>query len=105
MDQASTQKPLDLLLKGGHVIDPANEIDGEMDVGIAGQEIARVVPIYDGVQKLTQTGDAFQYGGPHHRLDERRDLRGRMSVVRVQGHDDVLGVGDLRDLGEPGGSF
>jgi molybdopterin-dependent oxidoreductase alpha subunit len=29
------------------------------------QEIARVVPFYDGVQHLKRTGDAFQYGGPH----------------------------------------
>lgn len=28
-------------------------------------EIARVVPFYDGFQKLNKTGDAFQYGGPH----------------------------------------
>ena len=28
-------------------------------------EIARVVPFYDGVQHLRKTGDAFQYGGPH----------------------------------------
>src|SRR5262249_42854987 len=28
-------------------------------------EIARVVPFYNGFQKLKQTGDAFQYGGPH----------------------------------------
>jgi len=29
------------------------------------EEIARVVPFYDGVQHLRETGDAFQYGGPH----------------------------------------
>jgi len=29
------------------------------------EEIARVVPFYDGVQNLRQTGDAIQYGGPH----------------------------------------
>jgi molybdopterin-dependent oxidoreductase alpha subunit len=28
-------------------------------------EIARVVPLYDGIQRLSTTGDAFQYGGPH----------------------------------------
>jgi len=28
------------------------------------EEIARVVPFYDGVQNLRQTGDAIQYGGP-----------------------------------------
>lgn len=29
------------------------------------EEIARIVPFYDGVQHLKKTGDAFQYGGPH----------------------------------------
>jgi molybdopterin-dependent oxidoreductase alpha subunit len=28
-------------------------------------EIARVIPMYEGIQKLKKTGDAFQYGGPH----------------------------------------
>jgi molybdopterin-dependent oxidoreductase alpha subunit len=29
------------------------------------EEIARVVPFYEGVQNLRKTGDAVQYGGPH----------------------------------------
>ena len=33
---------LDLLLRGGHVIDPANDIDAPMDVGIRGGRIAAV---------------------------------------------------------------
>jgi len=32
----------DVLLRGGHVIDPANEIDGVMDVAISGTNIAKV---------------------------------------------------------------
>jgi dihydroorotase len=36
--------PLDLLLKGGHVIDPANAIDGLLDVGITAGKIACVAP-------------------------------------------------------------
>src|SRR5260370_40413763 len=32
----------DLLIKGGHVIDPSNRIDGVMDVAIRGGRIARV---------------------------------------------------------------
>ena len=38
----STQNSFDLLLKGGHVIDPKNNIDQAMDVGIADGKIARV---------------------------------------------------------------
>jgi len=29
------------------------------------EEIARVVPFYDGIQTFAKTGDAIQYGGPH----------------------------------------
>lgn len=29
------------------------------------EEIARIVPFYEGVQNLKQAGDAIQYGGPH----------------------------------------
>ena len=29
------------------------------------QEIAQVVPLYGGIEKLTRAGDQFQYGGPH----------------------------------------
>jgi anaerobic selenocysteine-containing dehydrogenase len=29
------------------------------------EEIARVIPMYDGIQRLQKRGDQFQYGGPH----------------------------------------
>jgi anaerobic selenocysteine-containing dehydrogenase len=29
------------------------------------EEIARVIPFYDGIQNLREIGDAIQYGGPH----------------------------------------
>lgn len=38
------QTKYDLVLKGGHVIDPKNGVDGPMDVAIAGGKIARVAP-------------------------------------------------------------
>ena len=34
----------DLLLKGGHVLDPANNVDAVLDVAISGNRIARVAP-------------------------------------------------------------
>ena len=34
----------DLVLRGGHVIDPANARDGVMDVAISGGRVARVAP-------------------------------------------------------------
>jgi dihydroorotase len=40
---AQAQSPrFDLLLKGGHVIDPANHVDGIMDVAVSGGKIAAI---------------------------------------------------------------
>jgi len=40
---AQAQAPrFDLLLKGGHVIDPANHLDGIMDVAVSGGKIAAI---------------------------------------------------------------
>lgn len=39
---AQGSSSLDLLLKGGHVVDPANELDGVFDVGVREGKIARV---------------------------------------------------------------
>jgi len=36
--------PYDLLIKGGHVLDPGQNIDGKMDIGINGTRIAAVQP-------------------------------------------------------------
>ncbi len=42
---AQTQvQTIDILLKGGHVIDPKNNIDAKMDVAISGGKIAQVAP-------------------------------------------------------------
>lgn len=48
-DQSSAIKraatgPYDLLIKGGHVIDPAQHIDGVMDVAVLSGKIARLAP-------------------------------------------------------------
>jgi dihydroorotase len=48
---AQAQQPqYDLLLKGGHVIDPRNNIDGIMDVAITGNQIAAVAANIDPAQ-------------------------------------------------------
>ena len=43
----------DLILKGGHVIDPLNDIDGPMDVAVTGDRIAAVAPDIPFVQGRT----------------------------------------------------
>ncbi|HEY9489123.1 MAG TPA: amidohydrolase/deacetylase family metallohydrolase, partial [Chryseosolibacter sp.] len=41
-DSQAQDQTIDLLLKGGHVIDPKNNIDGVMDVAISEGKISRV---------------------------------------------------------------
>lgn len=43
-------QPYDLLLKGGHVLDPKNNINRKMDVAIQGNKIAKVAPAIDAAQ-------------------------------------------------------
>ena len=50
---------LDLLLKGGHVVDPANDLDGPADVGLAGGKVARVereIPAADAKRVVDVSG-------------------------------------------------
>jgi len=37
-------QPIDILLKGGHVIDPKNKIDTQMDITVTGGKISQVAP-------------------------------------------------------------
>jgi molybdopterin-dependent oxidoreductase alpha subunit len=50
------------------------------------EEIARVIPFYDGIQRLGREGDSFQYGGPHLCPDgvcPTPDGRGRFAPYAV----------------------
>lgn len=56
-------------------------------------EIARVVPFYDGVQHLKKSGDQFQYGGPHLCADGKfptPDGKGHFRAVNVPNTAPVL---------------
>ncbi|MBA2354155.1 MAG: amidohydrolase/deacetylase family metallohydrolase, partial [Acidobacteria bacterium] len=55
--RAGAQPAYDLLLKGGHVIDPRNGLDGVMDVAVAGGKIAAVRTAIDPAS-ATQVVDA-----------------------------------------------
>ena len=44
MSSTGYSQEIDILLKGGHVIDPANHIDAVMDVAISDGRIAKVAP-------------------------------------------------------------
>ena len=58
----SAQPRYDLLLKGGHVIDPKNGIDRIMDFGISGGKIARVAAGINS-SEAKQTVDVTSLGG------------------------------------------
>jgi predicted molibdopterin-dependent oxidoreductase YjgC len=48
------------------------------------EEIARIVPMYDGIQHLRDTGDAFQYGGPHLCANGRFETAdGKANIIAV----------------------
>src|SRR5882762_8557984 len=47
----------DLLIKGGHIIDPANQIDGISDIAISGNKVARLAPSID-TSQAKKTVDA-----------------------------------------------
>lgn len=53
-------------------------------------EITRVVPFYDGFQKLNKTGDAFQYGGPH------LCANGKFTTPDGKAHFRAAGLPDLK---------
>jgi molybdopterin-dependent oxidoreductase alpha subunit len=60
------------------------------------EEIARIIPAYDGIQHLKKTGEQVQYGGPHLAAGwnfPTADGRGSFSVV------------DLPDVAIPEGTF
>jgi len=49
----------DLLLKGGHIIDPANAINGKMDIAVTGKKIALVgkkIPVADAKKTIDVSG-------------------------------------------------
>ena len=50
------------------------------------EEIARVIPFYDGIQHLKETGDVIQYGGPHLCVNGNfptPDGKGHFSLVNL----------------------
>jgi dihydroorotase len=57
--QLMLAQPVDILLKGGHVIDPKNGIDTKMDVAISGGKIFKVapdIPVRNAVKVIDVTG-------------------------------------------------
>ena len=79
------------------VVDPdrAHLLDCETGQQIR-EEIAEIVPYYDGVQHFRETGDAIQYGGRH------LCAGGKFSTADGKGHFRAI---DLPELKRPPGTF
>src|SRR5678815_3427010 len=95
----------DLLLKGGHVIDPANNIDQVMDVAVSGKRIAAVAPDLDPKLAARVVDASSKYVTPglidiHMHAYHTREPEG-LSVV-ADHHSFRSGVTTLVDTGTAG---
>jgi dihydroorotase len=86
---ASAQQPYDLLLRGGHVIDPRNETSAVRDVAIRGGKIAAVAPTIESAKAFKVVDVAGLYVTPglvdihvhvYAGTGERRSYAGDSSV-------------------------
>ena len=101
--------PYDLLLKGGHVIDPHNNLDGTYDVAIKGNVIATVGPDIDPAQSARVVDVAGHFVTPgiidihvhvYHTRAPEGDPEG-LSVV-ADAHSFRSGVTTMVDTGTSG---
>ena len=103
------QTPYDLVLKGGHVVDPKNRINGLMDVAIADGKIARVAADIPATQakKTVDVGGLTVAPGLidiHVHVYPRPELKEleRDSNVQADAHTFRSGVTTVVDAGTSG---
>jgi dihydroorotase len=99
----------DLLLKGGHVIDPKNRVNAPMDVAIANGRIARVaadIPASQSKKTVDVTGLTVTPGliDIHAHVYPRPEVKSveRDSSVQVDAHSFRSGVTTVVDAGTSG---
>ena len=102
---ATAQPRYDLLLKGGHVIDPKNGINGPTDIAIAGGKIARVARAIDASEAKTTADVTRLYVTPglidiHTHLYIWPDLKGE--GVQPDAFSFRSGVTTMVDAGSAG---
>ena len=102
--------PYDLLLKGGHVIDPKNKLNTTMDVAMKNGKIARVAPAIDPVEARRSIDVSGFYVTPglvdiHVHVYAGTGMRGAYSgdnSVYPDGHCFRSGVTTVVDVGSAG---
>ena len=97
--------PYDLLIQGGHVIDPGSHLSQKMDLAVSGSRIARVAPEIDARQARTVVDAAGLYVTPglidiHVHVYHTREPEG-LSVV-ADHHSFRSGVTTMVDTGTAG---
>jgi dihydroorotase len=91
MAGAAWAQPYDLVIKGGHVIDPANGVDGIRDVALTGNRIARIAAnIPQSAARRTVDVQGYYVTPGLIDLHTHVYLKGRASTVVA---DDVLAHG------------
>ena len=106
----SADAPYELLLKGGHVIDPKNNINAVMDVAISDGKIARVAPKIDPIEARQAVDVSGFYVTPglvdiHVHVYAGTGMRGAYSgdnSVYPDGHSFRAGVTTVVDVGSSG---
>jgi dihydroorotase len=106
---ALSAQSYDLLLKGGHVIDPKNRINGPMDVAIAGGKIARVAAAIPAAQAAKTVDVAGLIVTPGlidihvhvYPRPENKEVK-RDSNVQADAHSFRSGVTTVVDAGTSG---
>lgn len=102
--------PYDLLLKGGHVIDPKNNLNTTMDVAMKNGKVARVAPAIDPVEARRSIDVSGFYVTPglvdiHVHVYAGTGMRGAYSgdnSVYPDGHCFRSGVTTVVDVGSAG---
>ncbi|MBK9171231.1 MAG: amidohydrolase/deacetylase family metallohydrolase [Bryobacterales bacterium] len=97
---ASAQQ-YDLLIKGGHVIDPANSIDRVMDVAVTGNSIARVAQSIDRSQ-AKKVIDATGYYVTPGLIDLHAHTFGYSGSIKPDDTHLPAGTTTVIDAGGPG---
>ena len=109
-DTAQAQ-PLDLLINNGTVIDPKNDVNEVMDVGIAGDTIAvvaenvspdRAEQVVDASGHYVTPGLIDIHGHVFHGTEEDAYLSNSYSALKPDAHTFRAGTTTIVDVGGPG---